>query len=100
MHCSAGDQSIDKSFENRTSTVAWHSDVSYKEQPLGATFLYKLDTPETGGDNIFVNQVEAYNRLSPAFQQRLHGLKALHSGVEQVETSKASDSILRREPVI
>lgn len=29
---------------------------------------------------MFANQVEAYNRLSPEFQKRLHGLKALHSG--------------------
>jgi sulfonate dioxygenase len=100
VHRSAGDKTIGKFFENRTSTVAWHSDVSYEEQPPGTTFLYILDKPETGGDTIFVNQAEAYNRLSPAFQQRLHGLKALHSGVEQVEASKARGSIVRREPVI
>jgi sulfonate dioxygenase len=100
VHRSAGDKTIDKFFENRTSSVAWHSDVSYEEQPPGTTFLYILEKPETGGDTIFVNQVEAYNRLSPAFQQRLHGLKALHSGVEQAEASQARGGIVRRDPVI
>jgi len=42
---------------------------------------------------------EAYNRLSPAFQQRLHGLQALHSGHEQATAALARNSIVRREPV-
>lgn len=80
--------------------MAWHSDVTYELQPPGTTFLYILDKPTTGGDTLFVNQVEAYNRLSPEFQRRLHGLKATHSGVEQVESSRSRDGVVRREPVI
>lgn len=100
VHRGAGDKTASTFFQNRTSSVAWHSDVSYEQQPPGTTFLYILDKPETGGDTIFVNQVEAYSRLSPEFQKRLHGLKATHSGVEQVEASRARGSIVRREPVI
>ncbi len=100
VHRSASDKTFDKFFETRTSTVAWHSDVSYEEPPPETTFLYTLDKPETGGDTIFVNQAEVYTGLSPAFQERLHGLKALHSGVEKVEASKARGNIARREPVI
>ncbi|KAF3911131.1 hypothetical protein AA313_de0207432 [Arthrobotrys entomopaga] len=85
--------------ESQTSTVAWHSDVSYELQPPGTTILYILDTPKTGGDTIFVDQVEAYKRLSPGFQERLHGLEVVHSGFEQVNASKARGSICRREPV-
>ncbi|PTU17601.1 hypothetical protein P175DRAFT_0496315 [Aspergillus ochraceoroseus IBT 24754] len=33
---------------------------------------------------------QAYNRLSPEFRQRLHGLKAVHSGVEQPQQRRAS----------
>ena len=84
---------------NRNSSVSWHSDVSYEAQPPGTTFLYILDTPEVGGDTAFVNQVEAYNRLSPALKERMHGLKAVHSGVEQAEFSKARSGVVRREPV-
>lgn len=73
--------------------------MSYEQQPPGTTFLYILDTPETGGDTLFSNAVEAYNRLSPLFQERLHGLKATHSGIEQVAVAKASGSINRRDPV-
>ncbi|KAH9883810.1 TauD-domain-containing protein [Xylariomycetidae sp. FL2044] len=100
VHRAAGDTSAEKFFESRTSSVAWHSDVSYEKQPPGTTFLYVLDKPETGGDTLFVNAVEAYRRLSPLFQERLHGLKTTHSGIEQVGAALARDSIVRREPVV
>jgi sulfonate dioxygenase len=99
VHRGTNDKAGQVLLENRLSTVAWHSDVTYEEQPPGTTFLYILDKPKTGGDTIFANMVEAYNRLSPAFQERLHGLSAVHSGIEQAEASKARDSITRREPV-
>lgn len=54
--------------------------MTYEAQPPGTTFLYIFDGPKAGGDTLFSNQVEAYNRLSPEFQRRLHGLKVLHSG--------------------
>jgi sulfonate dioxygenase len=59
--------------------VTWHSDVTYEKQPPGTTFLYLLDGPTTGGDTLFLNQAEAYRRLSPKFRERLHGLRAVHS---------------------
>jgi len=99
VHRSAGDRTAEEFFANRTNSVAWHSDVSYEQQPPGTTFLYILDKPETGGDTLFANTVEAYNRLSPLFQERLHGLKAIHSGIEQVNHSLAKGSVKRREPV-
>ncbi|KUM57133.1 hypothetical protein ACN42_g10063 [Penicillium freii] len=83
----------------KNSSVSWHSDVTYEQQPPGTTFLYVLDSPEVGGDTVFVNQVEAYNRLSPALKERLHGLKAVHSGFEQAEFSLKRGGVDRREPV-
>lgn len=99
VHRGVNDRAISTFFDTRTSSVAWHSDVSYEAQPPGTTFLYVLDKPEVGGDTIFADQVEAYNRLSDGFKERLHGLKVVHSGIEQVEASKARGSICRREPV-
>lgn len=101
VHRAAGDSAaIDEYFSGRLSSVAWHSDVSYEQQPPGTTFLYILDHPGDGaGDTLFANCVEAYNRLSPLFKERLHGLKAIHSGIEQVNRSLARGGIKRREPV-
>jgi len=67
-------------FKDETNSITWHSDVTYEKQPPGTTFLYVLDGPSAGGDTLFANQAEAYNRLSDEFKQRLHGLKAVHSG--------------------
>lgn len=99
VHRGADDRSGEILLETRTSTVAWHSDVSYERQPPGTTFLYILDTPTTGGDTLFVNMVEAYKRLSPGFRERLHGLKAVHSGIEQAGSARSRESHVRREPV-
>jgi len=90
---------LDEYLAGKNSSVSWHSDVTYEQQPPGTTFLYILDSPEVGGDTVFVNQVEAYNRLSPAIKERLHGLKAVHSGFEQAEFSLKRGSVVRREPV-
>ncbi|KAI9840108.1 MAG: hypothetical protein M1837_001912 [Sclerophora amabilis] len=98
VHRGAGDNTISDFFASRTSSVAWHSDVSYEQQPPGTTFLYILDKPESGGDTLFASGVEAYNRLSPAFRERLHGLQALHSGHDQAEASRSRGGIVRREP--
>ncbi|KAJ5042336.1 uncharacterized protein L3040_004887 [Drepanopeziza brunnea f. sp. 'multigermtubi'] len=100
VHRGAGDKTHEQFFQTRTGSVAWHSDVPYEKQPLGTTFLYILDVPESGGDTLFSNQVEAYNRLSDGFKERLHGLKATHSGVEQVNASRGNNGAARREPVV
>ncbi|KJZ72752.1 hypothetical protein HIM_07827 [Hirsutella minnesotensis 3608] len=100
VHRGEGDKGHEELFSYRTSSVAWHSDVSYEEQPPGTTFLYILNKPDTGGDTLFVDAVQAYRRLSPLFQERLHGLTATHSGIEQVNAAAFKASIKRREPVI
>ena len=81
VHRGAEDNTAMDLLKSRTNSVTWHSDVTYEKQPPGTTFLYALDTPTAGGDTLFSNQVEAYNRLSLEFRKRLHGLNALHSGM-------------------
>ena len=99
VHRYGSNGEFDQFFSGRNSSVSWHSDVTYEHQPPGTTFLYQLDAPEVGGDTLFTNQVEAYNRLSENLKERLHGLKALHSGIEQAEFSRGRDGVVRREPV-
>ncbi|KAJ5084797.1 hypothetical protein NUU61_009376 [Penicillium alfredii] len=89
----------DQYLAEKNSSVSWHSDVTYEQQPPGTTFLYLLEAPEVGGDTVFVDQVQAYKRLSPAIKERLHGLKAVHSGFEQAEFSLKRGGVVRREPV-
>lgn len=100
VHRGADDNSFLKTFlHEHTNSVTWHSDVSYELQPPGTTFLYLLDGPTSGGDTLFANLAKAYERLSPEFQKRLHGLKAVHSGFEQAQSALARESTVRRDPV-
>ncbi|KAI9735124.1 MAG: hypothetical protein M1834_001712 [Cirrosporium novae-zelandiae] len=100
VHRSAGDRSqAERYFKEHTNSITWHSDVSFELQPPGTTFLYLLEGPAAGGDTLFLNQVEAYNRLSPEFRKRLHGLKAVHSGFEQATTSQHHGGVVKRAPV-
>ncbi|KAJ6132976.1 hypothetical protein N7471_008191 [Penicillium samsonianum] len=95
----ADDRTGDNFLKQRTNTITWHSDVTFEKQPPGTTFLYALDGPTTGGDTLFADMVQAYKRLSPGFRERLHGLKAVHSGLEQINASLNGGGIARRDPV-
>lgn len=86
-------------FGNSTNGVSWHSDVSYELQPPGTTFFSVLEGPESGGDTIFADVVEAYNRLSPEFQKRLDGLHVLHTSEDQATNARKQGGVERRKPV-
>jgi alpha-ketoglutarate-dependent taurine dioxygenase len=97
-HSPTGDPNNDTNQENKAIGTTWHSDISFKDQPPGITVLYVLGQPEIGGDTLFADGVEAYNRLSPTLQRRLHGLKAVHSNHKSYERIKAEGGVIRREP--
>lgn len=99
VHRGADDRSGAEFLATRTNTVTWHSDVTFEKQPPGTTFLYLLDGPTSGGDTLFADMVQAYKRLSPEFRKRLHGLKAVHSGIEQINASLNRGGIARREGI-
>lgn len=54
VHKGAHDHTARQLLEQRTSTIAWHSDVTYEEQPPGTTFLYIFDKPTSGGEYVCV----------------------------------------------
>ncbi|ODQ78367.1 hypothetical protein BABINDRAFT_162605 [Babjeviella inositovora NRRL Y-12698] len=57
-----------------------------------------LESPPSGGDTVFVDANEAYERLFPGFKGRLHGLTT-HSAHQQAEISVKTDGVLRK-PII
>lgn len=85
-------------FKDKLSVRGWHSDVTYENYPPGPTFFTFLQGPETGGDTIFSDTVEAYNRLSPTFKKVISGLKAVHSSERQALSSRSGGGIERRPP--
>ncbi|ODQ79694.1 hypothetical protein BABINDRAFT_161410 [Babjeviella inositovora NRRL Y-12698] len=95
----SGDFSPAEFFKTHTTSTAWHSDVTYELQPPSYSLLAMVDTPPSGGDTIFADAREAYNRLSPGFQALLTDLRASHSAHAQADTAVANGGILRREPI-
>ncbi|KAK7041929.1 hypothetical protein VNI00_008911 [Paramarasmius palmivorus] len=103
IHLVYKDENKSFNFERDDSitTSLWHSDVSYELQPPGLTTFFLLAQPKTGGDTLFTSQVSTLKKLSPQFVAFLRTLKAVHSGVEQAEFSRAGKrgGVVRREPV-
>ncbi|MEM7524958.1 MAG: TauD/TfdA family dioxygenase [Pseudomonadota bacterium] len=56
----------------------WHSDHTFQDRPCSATLLHGVTCPSEGGDTLFVDMVDAYERLSEAERRRLDGLRAVH----------------------
>ena len=59
--------------------LKWHADVTFEVAPPLASFLYAFEVPPVGGDTLFTHAQAAYEGLSPEWQQRLEGLRAVHS---------------------
>lgn len=58
---------------------AFHCDATWREAPPMGCVLRCVECPHVGGDTIWVNMVEAYERLPAHIQHRIAGLRARHS---------------------
>ncbi|MEE2774843.1 MAG: TauD/TfdA family dioxygenase [Pseudomonadota bacterium] len=90
----------------------WHSDVSCDLEPPLGTMLQLQIVPQSGGDTMFANMNQAYERLSDHFKKFLTGLSARHEsehiyrgrysdrGVDdtEIEYPKAIHPIIRTHP--
>jgi taurine dioxygenase len=56
----------------------WHTDHSNDARPPKATVLHAVTLPDHGGDTQFANMAAAYAALSPALQERIADLWAIH----------------------
>jgi taurine dioxygenase len=58
---------------------AFHTDATWREKPPFGCVLRCVECPPVGGDTIWVNMVEAYNRLPEDIKQKISTLRARHS---------------------
>ncbi|AJV46489.1 BPK_HP2_G0032770.mRNA.1.CDS.1 [Saccharomyces cerevisiae] len=86
-------------FDDSTSSGGWHTDVSYELQPPSYTFFSVVEGPDGGGDTLFADTIEAFDRLSKPLQDFLSTLHVIHSSKEQAENSQRQGGIKRRAPV-
>jgi len=64
-----------------TAGEGWHTDVSCEAAPISASMLYLTEIPEGGGgDTLFANMCEAYQRLSAPVKSLIGTLAAVHDG--------------------
>jgi taurine dioxygenase len=59
--------------------IGWHTDYSYKPEPVMATMLYAVEVPAEGSDTLLADCVAAWNALSAERQAELDGLVVHHS---------------------
>lgn len=56
----------------------WHSDSTFTEKPSSVTLLHGVEVPARGGDTLFVNTYDAYDRLEPETKALIDGRRAVH----------------------
>ncbi|HEY1962288.1 MAG TPA: TauD/TfdA family dioxygenase [Rhizomicrobium sp.] len=59
--------------------VGWHTDYSYKAEPVMCTMLYAVEVPPEGSDTLLADGCAAYKALGPERQAQLSELKLHHS---------------------
>ena len=58
---------------------AWHTDATWREKPPFGCVLRCVECPPVGGDTMWANMAEAYNRLPEHVKAQIAGLRARHS---------------------
>jgi len=56
----------------------WHSDSTFTEKPSSVTLLHGVEVPARGGDTLFADTADAYDRLDPATKALIEGRRAIH----------------------
>jgi taurine dioxygenase len=56
----------------------WHSDSTFTEKPSSVTLLHGVTVPARGGDTLFADTADAYDRLDPATKALIDGRRAVH----------------------
>ena len=70
---------LESSAENRSAANAWHSDVTFSDEPPLGSILLARKVPQRGGDTMWADMYGAYDALSDAMKRYLDGMTAMHS---------------------
>jgi taurine dioxygenase len=58
--------------------ATWHTDMSYRDQPVAYAILHALEVPASGGNTYFANQYLAYDTLPSGLKEKLDGALVVH----------------------
>ncbi|KAF7365704.1 TauD-domain-containing protein [Mycena venus] len=79
IHRDGNKAELDAFFAQKTTSCLWHQDV--------------------GGDTVFAATDGAYQRLSPAMQKFLDGIKVRHSSENMINHTRLAGGLVRKDPV-
>jgi taurine dioxygenase len=91
------------SYENGSNTkyqdrgVAWHTDITFIEEPPKCSILNGVIIPYAGGDTMWSDQVLAFSTLSKKMKDMLRGCYAIH---DASEFAHSGISAVARHPVV
>lgn len=75
----------------------WHSDVSFRERPAGASILHGVEIPKIGGDTLFANMTKAFKELSEGMKETLRPLQAVHDFEVAARTQYAKPIVVEND---
>jgi taurine dioxygenase len=83
--------------------VGWHTDYSYKPEPVMCTMLYAVEVPPEGSDTLLADGCAAWAALDPARRAELEALKLHHSyahfmATREYSPMEVSEEIKRANP--
>lgn len=78
--------------DKRNAANAWHSDVTFSDEPPLGSILLARKVPDRG-DTMWADMYAAYEALSPAMKRYLEGMTALHqaAGAQFEKTYEKED---------
>ena len=77
--------------------VGWHTDYSYKSEPVMCTMLYAVEVPEEGSDTLLADMCAAYRALPQERRAQLDGLAVHHSYQHFMSTREFGRTELSQE---
>ena len=84
--------------------IGWHTDYSYKAEPVMSTMLYAVEVPPVGSDTLLADLCQAWNALPAERQAELDGKIVHHSWRHFMATREfnrmenPSEDLLRDNP--
>ncbi|MEL7467439.1 MAG: TauD/TfdA family dioxygenase [Pseudomonadota bacterium] len=84
-----------------TGNNMWHSDASFKAVPAYVSIMCAYETPDEGGETLFVSTRAAYDRLNPEERAKLDPLIAIHDYTfSRSKVAEVPDEMQRRLPPV
>lgn len=77
----------------------WHTDVTFRREPVAVTSLYGVETPEACADTIWTNMRAVFEDCTPGMQATLRTLNAVHA-TSFVMQQQGSDEALVYDPTV